>query len=113
MLQIVIPISDEVLEVSDKDLSNNMDWKEAIAACEKIGEGWRLPNIDEIEAVYTQLHKLGIGSFNDRIYWSSSEHGAKFAWGFYFGIGGNNGLSDKGIKNYVRAVRAANITSNK
>jgi len=37
MLQIVIPISDEVLEVSDKDLSNNMDWKEAIAACEKIG----------------------------------------------------------------------------
>ena len=57
------------LVVYDKDLGK-MKWKEAIKACEDLGNGWRLPNKDELVLLFE--NKDIIGDFGDRSYWSSS-----------------------------------------
>ncbi len=49
--------------------------------------GWFLPSKDELDLMYENLHKQGLGSFADFYYWSSSEGRADLAWGQRFGSG--------------------------
>jgi hypothetical protein len=66
---------------------------------------WRLPNKDELNAMYENLHKKGLGGFAGYYYWSSSEYNADLAWLQYFFNGYQNNIN----KNYdtrVRGVRA-------
>ena len=69
---------------------------------------WRLPDKEELNLMYENLHKKGIGGFTNTFYWSSSEHSAVTAWiqGFYYGhqYYSNKGNKDGGL--WVRAVRA-------
>jgi len=46
---------------------------EASSICQKLGNGWRLPSIDELKLIYKLTQKKNIGNFstNDS-YWSSS-----------------------------------------
>ena len=48
---------------------------------------WFLPSIDELAAMYTNLHLEGVGGFNEGNYWSSTEISAGIAWGFNFALG--------------------------
>lgn len=34
-----------------------MQYKEALNACEKLREGWRLPTLQELNEIYLQLFK--------------------------------------------------------
>jgi hypothetical protein len=34
-----------------------MTWEDAKRACSELGSGWRLPNIDELKAMYLQLYE--------------------------------------------------------
>ena len=83
-----------------------MNWYDAIDAYEKLGNGWRLPTLEELKAMYEELHKKGQGNFQDGWYWSSSENDLNLAWdlGFHSGIASSG--HDKGNTNYVRAIRA-------
>ena len=48
-------------------------------------DDWFLPSKDELNLMYTNLKKKGIGNFADRgVYWSSSEYDRYFAWAQYF-----------------------------
>jgi hypothetical protein len=57
------------LVIYDKDLGK-MKWKDAIKACEDLGNGWRLPTKDELILLFE--NKDVTGDFGDRSYWSSS-----------------------------------------
>ena len=78
-----------------------LNWQDAKKACEALGNGWRLPTIDELNILYK--NKDIIRGFEKFSYWSSTEH-VSFAWAQYF----VNGFQHDYIKNdpyYVRAVR--------
>jgi hypothetical protein len=103
---LTITVNGRKLEVADQDLSNSMKWDDAVRACQNLGSGWRLPDKDELKAMYEQLHKQGKGNFKDDWYWSSSQYGSGTAWYVYFHYGGRVDFTNEGHNFRVRAVRA-------
>ncbi len=99
---LTITVNGRKLEVADQDLSNSMKWDDAVRACQNLGSGWRLPDKDELMAMYEQLHKQGKGNFKNAWYWSSSQNFSGNAWGVDFGSGNVGNYYDY----QVRAVRA-------
>jgi len=97
----------ETIQVAKEDFPNAMNWDDARTACENLGNGWRLPRFDELEAMHEQLYLNGKGNFRtDDWYWSSSESNASNAWHFHFE--GGKAYSTDGYKDgtgHVRAVR--------
>jgi hypothetical protein len=91
------------LEISQYDFPDRMNWNDAKIACEALGDGWRLPSLDELNILYENQNK--IGGFADGLYWSSSENDYDNAWnkGFYSGVQNYDAKYDS---NYVRAIRA-------
>ena len=68
-------------------------------------DDWFLPSSDELNCIYTNLHKAGIGNFdNDCFYWSSSENANDvcYANGRHF----SNGHQSFDQRDYIRRVRA-------
>jgi|GEM_PF-3405817 len=51
-------ITIDQLDIATKDLGF-FDSKQAVIACQKLGDGWRLPNEDELNVIYEQNDKLG------------------------------------------------------
>ena len=102
----VYSLSGEPLFVVAKaDFLKKMDWEEAKQACENLGNGWRLPDKDELVAMYEQLFREGKGDFKDEVYWSGSQYDPNAAWVMSFGYGYVN-YHYKGTNfNQVRAVR--------
>ncbi len=97
------PIRLQKFEVAQYDFIEEMNWKDAKAACAKLGKGWRLPTKDELNVLY--IYKDKIGGFASGYYWSSTEYNSGLAWGQYF----NDGVQASYGKNHecnVRAVRA-------
>jgi hypothetical protein len=104
-------------EVADVDFprmngsnSDGMNWTQAKAACEALGNGWRLPTTLEFLAMYATLHEKGKGNFkNQYSYWCSEEFDSLHAYNYSFEF---NKVYNGGIKNgkykYVRAVRTIN-----
>jgi hypothetical protein len=106
MLEIKSPITGELLQVAENDFEYKMTWYQAKNACNDLGNGWRLPTIEELKAMYKQLHKNGQGNFiAECCYWSSTEYDGSDAWYFSFYVG-TAGTNIKDYADYVRAVRA-------
>lgn len=96
------PFKIDNLVVAQYDFPSMMNWKDAKKACETLGNGWRLPTIDELNILYKNKDKIGCSAVVS--YWSSMELD-NFAWAQFFG----NGFEHDYIKNdpyYVRAVRS-------
>jgi hypothetical protein len=55
-----------------------MPWKEAVKIQEQLGEGWRLPTLDELEMLYRTLGRgaTNTGQFVDELYWSATPYDA-------------------------------------
>ena len=89
------------LEIMTEDLGK-MNWLEAKQACVDLGDGWRLPTIDELNVLY--INKDKVGGFSRNFYWSSKEDYYDSAWGqnLFFGLQYYN---DKNYKADVRSVR--------
>ena len=64
----------------------------------------RLPDIDELEAMYEQLHKKGIGNFKEEIYWSATPFSADAAWYFDF-KNGRDGTMSKKLTANIRLIK--------
>lgn len=118
MLTIEHPLTGEKLQIANRDFANKMTWDQATEACEKLGSGWRLPSVEELEEIYEQLYKKGEGNFldaKDTWYWSGTIVPGRSAFAFCFRFNpkeldsvGKEELDDEGTKNdfYVRAVRS-------
>ena len=94
------------IEVARNDFPNTQNWNDAIAKCNKLGEGWRLPTKNELNKLYKNKKKIGgfKDSYLDDFYWSSAEKENLVAPGQDF-FNGNQSTANKHLKNYVRAVR--------
>ena len=68
-------------------------------------DDWFLPSRDELNLMYENLHKNGLGSFAYYYYWSSSESNAYDAWEQSFDYG-NQDLNGRSFGSRVRPVRA-------
>ena len=88
-----------------------MDWISAITACDDfISNGysdWHLPSKEELNALYVNLHQLGlgVGNFTFDFYWSNTENGSDKASYLHFSNGNQDNIY-KPNSFYVRAVRA-------
>jgi len=86
------------------------NWQNAKTACDELilngYSDWRLPSKEELEFIYKNLHKAGLGGFQAAYYWSSTENNAFNAWffNFYYGYANYNRLKSNTLR--VRAVRA-------
>lgn len=70
MLEIVNPANGEKIQIADSDLDNHLNWQMAVNECKKLGNGWRLPTIEEIKLIpYNEMGKNVL--YNS--YWTSSE----------------------------------------
>jgi serine/threonine-protein kinase len=62
----------ENLEVYHKDIGS-MSWFEGIKACNNLGSGWRLPNLNELRILFD--NKDQIGGFSEvEYYWCTEEN---------------------------------------
>jgi hypothetical protein len=99
------PIIIENLQIWPEDLGM-MNWHNAIGAAKALGEGWRLPTIEEFKNIlYPNRDK--IPELKEEFYWSSTEYINFFAWTFTFSNGTASNLP-KNSTYYVRAVRDFN-----
>ena len=57
---------------SDFYVDSRIDMVDAKKACEKLGEGWRLPTIEDLNLIYQNRDKIG-GFETDRFYLSSTD----------------------------------------
>jgi hypothetical protein len=92
------------IEVYPKDAPKKMTWNTANKYCKSLGEGWRLPTKQELNLMYTNLHKKRLGGFANDAHWSSSEYGFDFAWLKDF-LDGTKYYTNKNRRYRVRAVR--------
>ena len=91
------------IEVAQYDFPEKMNWEDAIKSCDELGKGWKLPNKDELDYLYT--NRVPIGGFANYAYWSSTENYTYYAWAQYFN-GGNKVQGNKiNAMFYVRAIR--------
>jgi uncharacterized protein (TIGR02145 family) len=74
-------------------------------------DDWFLPSRDGLNAMYTELHLHGVGSFDGSPYWSSSENDATITWLQTFSDGSQSG-TNKNVALKVRACRAFTSTTN-
>ena len=81
-----------------------MEWVDAVKACKEKGDGWHLPNKDELNLLYNQ--KNVVGSFNKHDYWSSSDKGDLYYVWFQDFDDGSQTYGFKIFPAYVRAIRA-------
>lgn len=68
-------------------------------------DDWFLPSRNELNLMYQNLHKKGLGGFGSGYYWSSSELDSGLAWAQYF-LNGYQYYSYKSHASRVLAVRA-------
>jgi len=103
------------LEWQDDNITDTMEWQEAIEYCESLELGgyddWRLPNINELKTIIdrSRYNPAIISAFEHTSsgnYWSSTtyEDYHDFAWNVYF-YSGRVYNGSKGNDIYVRCVR--------
>jgi hypothetical protein len=92
------------IEVASSDFKDKMNWDDAKNACDSLGDGWRLPTVDEFELIFSELFQKGNGNFQMSYYWTCDEIEDDTAWDFYFVAGKAYGYF-KSSTYFVRAVR--------
>jgi hypothetical protein len=71
------------IQIAEFDMPVPLNNDDAKKACKKLGKGWRLPNITELEAMYKNQKKLR--NFEPKKYWSSSiGNGYKNSYNIFF-----------------------------
>ena len=60
------------LEICKNDFSDGLNFEQAVKACNNLRNGWRLPNINELNILFQNRNK--IGGFQDDFYWSSESN---------------------------------------
>lgn len=104
MSEILITASGVKIEVATFDFNDKMNWSDATNACKALGDGWRLPTVEEFELIFSDLFQKGKGNFQISYYWTCDEIMDDTAWDFYFVAGKAYGYF-KSETYYVRAVR--------
>ena len=94
----------KTLEIANHDFPSEMNYKDAVAVCAALGEGWRLPTKKELKIMSKKQKK--IGRFSNIPYWSSTEYNFIQTW--TINIDGSFHINEKSDKLRVWAVRTTN-----
>ena len=87
-------------EIADKSTEQELTWHEAVEYVKSLGEGWRLPTIEELHEIYNSEN-----DFDEGNYWSGTEYGTgTYVWFQCMGDGLRT-FDSKSYSAYVRAVR--------
>jgi len=86
-----------------------MAWNDAVDFCDGLGNGWRLPTIEELMSLidFSKVDPATeLPECRSSHYWSGSPYAynTAYAWGVYFDDGAVYGDNKTG-RYYVRAVR--------
>jgi hypothetical protein len=65
---------------------------------------WHLPSMDELRELHK--HRMTVGGFGVKIYWSSSEYQTSNPWAIWFPSGHESSVNRKSNQLMVRLVRA-------
>jgi hypothetical protein len=109
--ELTFELNGKKYEAAKQDLNGYYIWADAKAACEGLvtpedsHDDWFLPSKEELNAMYEQLQKKGVGNFADEEYWSSSEKNGHVAYSLFFDKGEPN-EEFKGDGRSVRCIRA-------
>ena len=83
-----------------------MNWEDAKDACVKLGEGWRLPSMEEFPLIHQEIYLKGKSTFKEGKYWSAKVQDQIYSWGWNFYKQKNNdNFWDKSKELWVRPVR--------
>lgn len=91
------------LEIAEFDFKDPMNWQDAKNACNKLGDGWRLPTINELNILSQNRFKIGY-NWDEFGYWSATENDKYDSKCIWFGTG-CKGDYPKYNKLNVRAIR--------
>ena len=80
--------------------NNKLQWDDAVAYAKSLGDGWRLPTVEECFIMHN--NKV----ITEGVYWSSSENNNNNAWNFNFNNGNAANYNNKTNTYFVRAVRS-------
>jgi hypothetical protein len=90
------------LEVAQFDFNEKMSYVDALGACERLGDGWKLPNIDELNILYQNMEQ--VGNFEGERYWSSQRLYRNSVYFKNF-LDGSQDYDNTSSEHSVRAVR--------
>ncbi|WP_339705375.1 TIR domain-containing protein [uncultured Kriegella sp.] len=87
-----------------------MPWKNAMSIHEQLGEGWRLPTLNELRLLYRTIGQgaANTGQFADKLYWSATSYDANQARLLRFSDGNTSFHYNKKVAHrrfHVRAIR--------
>lgn len=100
------PIKINNIEIAQFDFPEEMNWVDSKNACEALGNGWRLPTLEELHLIYEKMDE--IEGLNHSTYWCSTEATILFdAWSHNFINGQQSTTIFNKFKEHfgVRAVR--------
>jgi uncharacterized protein (TIGR02145 family) len=72
------------IEFSENDFESELDFRNAIDACASLGDGWRLPTIDELYLISSNKSLFKNLMYDDYYYWSSTVNNFGEPFVFYF-----------------------------
>jgi hypothetical protein len=81
-----------------------MNWDDAKKTSESIGDGWRLPNVSELNVLCKK--KENIGGFSPGLYWSNDEDSRHALILRFYSDRKDNTLLLKDIPCHVRLVKS-------
>jgi hypothetical protein len=91
------------------DQLQDVKWDEGARTCDLLVlagyKGWRMPTLQELDEMYTNLKMAKLGHFAKNVYWSFPEQ-ENLAWCKDFTTGKNTYFDIHNTTAYVRAVRA-------
>jgi hypothetical protein len=105
MKELKVEIYGMIIEIWEEDLPLKMTKDDAEKACSQLGEGWRLPDLEEMEIIYDELFSENKGNFKSKgSYWISDLTPDDFLMSFDF-FEGITQMSTESLKEWVRPVR--------
>jgi len=106
-LNIVLGSGKQNTQMIIKTMEQLRESKSAAQLCAKINydgfNDWFLPNMTELDLMYKNLHKKGLGNFGNYSYWSSQQYSVEYGQSKDFTSGDDN-FYPKGIED-MRAIR--------
>jgi hypothetical protein len=77
-----LPIKIGNMLIAEHDFHKPMNWYNAKIGCNSLGEGWRLPNFEEVKLLKTNSEKIGLKKNGYLNYWTNINYHSDSTYSF-------------------------------